>query len=101
MSFENAEKEQQVRQVVVEAIAELNLQRGADERLSDDGEAGLFGSGGPLDSLGLVQLIAELENAVEDRWGIRLDLADEALLEAEDSPFAKVGTLQAYLLERV
>ncbi len=87
-----------VEQVVAAAIAELNLQRGADEKLGDGPSALLFGDGGPLDSLGLVLLIAELENGLEQACGVRINLADEALLEAEDMPFRSVGTLQKYLI---
>lgn len=87
-----------VERVVAAAIAELNLQRSADEQLGNGPEALLFGRGGPLDSLGLVQLIAELENGLEQACGMRINLADEALLEAHDTPFRSVGALQQYLI---
>lgn len=86
-----------VERIVAAAIAELNLQRSADEQLGDAPGAPLFGDGGPLDSLGLVQLIAELEHGLEQACGVRINLADETLLEAEDMPFRSVGALQAYL----
>ena len=45
--------------IVAEAVAELNLQRSAEDQIGKDPHALLFGPGGSLDSLGLVQLIAE------------------------------------------
>tara|TARA_Y100000588_G_scaffold338165_1_gene380037 strand:- start:85 stop:372 length:288 start_codon:yes stop_codon:yes gene_type:complete len=83
---------------VVEAIGELNLQRVADEQIGLDAAAPLFGDG-PLDSLGLVQLIAELENRIETENGRRINLADDEVLAADAGPFASVGALAAYVAE--
>ena len=66
----------------------LTRQRSADERIDQDPHALLFGRGIAFDSLGLAQLIAEVENAVEDAGGQRVNLADEALLDSEENPFA-------------
>ncbi len=90
-----------IESIVAGAIAELNLQRSADDQLADAAEAPLFCPGGPLDSLGLVLLISELENGVENAYGRRINLADDALLAAEGAPFASVGTLRDYLAEIV
>ena len=90
-----------VERLVAEAVAELNLQRSADERIDHDPHALLFGPGGSLDSLGLVQLIAEVENAVEDASGQRVNLADEALLDSEENPFTSISALCAYLVRVV
>ena len=61
----------------------------------------LFGPGGSLDSLGLVQLIAGVENGVEDASGQRVNLADEALLESAENPFKSIASLCAYLVRWV
>jgi len=92
------EKESVVARVVAEAIGEINMQRGPDEQLGLGAEELLFGAEGPLDSLGLVQLIAELENRMEEQGGQRVNLADEELLGQDESPFVSVGALRAYLL---
>ena len=90
-----------VERLVAEAVAELNLQRSADERIDQNPHALLFGPGGSLDSLGLVQLIAEVENAVENASGQRVNLADEALLDSAENPFTSIAALCAYLVRVV
>ena len=87
--------------IVVEAVADLNLQRSAEDQIGKDPHALLFGPGGSLDSLGLVQLIAEVENGVEDASGQRVNLADEALLESAENPFKSISSLCAYLVRLV
>ena len=83
--------------IVAEAVAELNLQRSAEDQIGKDPHALLFGPGGSLDSLGLVQLIAGVENGVEDASGQRVNLADEPLLESAENPFRSIASLCAYL----
>ena len=87
--------------IVAEAVAELNLQRSAEDQIGKDPHALLFGPGGALDSLGLVQLIAGVENGVEDTSGQRVNLADEALLESAENPFRSIASLCAYLEQLV
>lgn len=91
------EKELVVERIVTQAIDELNLQRGADEQLGYGPGDLLFGAGGSLDSLGLVLLIAELENRFEEAFGQRVNLADEELLVRDENPFASAGALRQYL----
>ena len=79
--------------IVAEAVADLNLQRSAEDQIGKDPHALLFGPGGSLDSLGLVQLIAGVENGVEDASGQRVNLADEALLESAENPFKSIASL--------
>ena len=78
-------------------IAELNLQRGPGEQLVDESEAPLFAADGPLDSLGLVNLIADLEGRLEAEFGIWINLADEDLLTGSESPFRNAGALADYI----
>ena len=92
------DKAETAARIVSEAIGELNLQRGADEQLGLQATAALFGAG-PLDSLGLVQLIVELENRIEDASGRRVNLADDEILGEDAGPFASVGALTAYVAE--
>ena len=58
--------------------------------------AELFGRGGPLDSMGLVSLIIEVETAIEERFGVSVLLADERAMSKERSPFRTVGSLATY-----
>jgi hypothetical protein len=42
----------------------------------------LIGDGGEIDSMGLVLLIASIEEEVERRWGVRISLIDVVTDEA-------------------
>jgi acyl carrier protein len=61
----------------------------------------LFGGGGPLDSMALVNLILEIEEFVEDELGKTITLADEKAMSRRTSPFAKVSYLIDYINEKI
>ena len=87
------EIEARVREVVYAAIDELNLQLNPERRLSRSPATALFGEEGALDSLGLVNLIAEVEERVEEAFGQVVNLADGELMSGADDPFRDVAAL--------
>lgn len=58
----------------------------------------LFGSSGFLDSVGLVSLVLDVEQQVNDRWGLSLSLADDRAMSQQRSPFRSVGSLADYVV---
>jgi D-alanine--poly(phosphoribitol) ligase subunit 2 len=56
----------------------------------------LFGEKGMFDSVGLVSLVVSLEEAIEDRLGAAVSLADQKAMSQKSSPFRTVGTLADY-----
>jgi len=62
-------------------------------------EAGLYGPGGVLDSMALVQFIIEIEAALEEKFGVTVTLASERAMSQRRSPFLTVGSLAAYAEE--
>ena len=56
----------------------------------------LMGEAAALDSLGLVNLIVDLEGRLLDDFDVEVTLADERAMSLEDSPFRTVGTLAEY-----
>lgn len=61
-------------------------------------EAPLFGgSGGALNSIGLVTLIVAIEQAVEDEFETPVVLADERAMSMRNSPFRTIGSLADYI----
>lgn len=56
----------------------------------------LFGKEGILDSLGLVTLVAELENAIHQKFDKLVALADEKALSEKNSPYQTVSSLARY-----
>lgn len=66
-----------------------------------DSKTTLFGSKGVLDSMALVNLLADIENAVHSRYGVPITLADERAMSAHNSPFLNIGTLTQAVIERL
>jgi acyl carrier protein len=61
-----------------------------------DRQTPLFGRQGMLDSLGLVALVVAVEQAIQDEYGVNVNLADERALSQRHSPFRTIGALADY-----
>lgn len=96
----SVEKEKVVN-LVVDAIAELNEMREADEQIEATAGAALYGEGSVLDSLSLVNLIVIAEEKIEDTFEVSLTLADEKAMSLRNSPFRSVETLADYISDRL
>jgi hypothetical protein len=59
----------------------------------------IFGSGGSLDSLGLVNLLSDLEYRLPQKFGRQVVLASERAMSRSHSPFRDVDALTEYILE--
>jgi D-alanine--poly(phosphoribitol) ligase subunit 2 len=57
----------------------------------------LFGRGGVLDSLGLVNFIVAIEQQIEDEVGTSISLTDERAMSQRQSPFRDIGTLAEFI----
>ena len=86
-----------VLKVVLDSVAELNLQLEPSQQLELDAETQLFGRGSRLDSLGLVNLIVLVEEKAVDTFGKLVTIADERAMSQKSSPFRTVRTLSEYL----
>lgn len=64
-------------------------------------ETELFGGANGVDSLSVVQIIAELERAAEQKYGRTIVLADERAMSRRSSPYRTVGTIADLLEERL
>lgn len=64
-------------------------------------ETPLFGDSGALDSMALVNLIADIEDVVMDELGHSITLADEKAMSAKRSPFSDVKALTQAIFERL
>lgn len=61
----------------------------------------LYGEDGALDSMALVNLIADIEEAVAESYKANIVLADDKSMSAQRSPFRNVDSLIDTLLERI
>jgi len=79
----------------------LGQELGKPELAAVTDETHLIGGRSPLDSIGLVTLIADLEGDIQREFGVTVTLADEKAMSLTASPFRKVGTLVAYVEEKL
>lgn len=61
----------------------------------------LYGEGGALDSMALVNLIADIEEAVAESYKANIVLADDKAMSEQQSPFRNVDSLIDALQERI
>jgi acyl carrier protein len=90
----------EIEAVVLGAIRNLNLARRPEMHVEAAPDAPLFGAGSPLDSLGLVTLIIDVEEALRDS-GHDITLSDEQAMSRSHSPFRSVPALVAYIEQRL
>lgn len=83
------------------AMNRVNELLDADHRLTHDEETVLFGPDAGLDSLGLVSLILDVEEAVNEREGTALILADARALSRHRNPFRNVRSLADYVMSQL
>ena len=90
-------KIERIEHLIIKSLQELK--EALDEENLDllDSEIMLFGDKGILDSMGLVSLITDMEERIEDEFGISLILADESAMSQRKSPFRTVSSLAKYV----
>ncbi|TWU29158.1 hypothetical protein [Novipirellula artificiosorum] len=88
----------QIRDLILDAITNLNLGRESDQQLDTTEDARIFGQGSPLESLGLVTLLMDIEDALADE-GVEVSLSDARAMSRKSSPYRDVPTLVAFIEE--
>jgi len=91
--------EEAARRLVYDAIDIVNQQLPTAKRLSKAPDTVIVGSGGALDSLGVVNFVIAVEDKVAEATGAAVQLLDEHIL-VEGSPFHTVGSLARYIAAR-
>lgn len=93
--------------IVVSSYCEILSEQGKQD-ISESGDIDtstiLIGQGSLLDSLSLVRVIINVEQRLNDDFGVTISIADERAMSQKNSPFRTIGTLAQYiskLLEEV
>lgn len=81
--------------LIYDCVDEINEEQST--KLAKAEDEILFGSGGKLDSLGLVNLIVAIEGRIEDDFDESVTIADEKAMSMKNSPFRTIGTLGKYV----
>ena len=87
----------QLIKVIHQSIDELNENLNEGKPLNKTDNTILFGKGGQLDSLGLVNLFVLIEQNIEDKLDATITIADERAMSQKNSPFKTIGTLTNYI----
>jgi len=82
--------------IVLEAVKEYI----DDENVVIDGTAVLLGNDAVVDSIGLVNLIVDVESALSEK-DIEITLTSEDAMSRRKSPFRSVETLSDYIIELI
>jgi acyl carrier protein len=88
--------EQAIQQIVLRAIESANLGRRPEEQLSVAPDAVLYGRGSTLDSLGLVALLIDIEESLQNA-GLEVTLTDASAMSEKASPFRSVPNLVRHI----
>jgi hypothetical protein len=88
--------QKRIRHTIYDALDEINEQLPPARHLVKSDETALAGADGPLDSLGVVNLIAVLEQKIEEHFATTVDLIDRGLL-GDEEPLRTVRTLGGFL----
>ena len=87
--------------LVLRRLAALGRELGKPVLEQADEQTRLFGEAAALDSIGLVTLIADLEEDIRVATGKTVTLADEKAMSRLTSPFRRVDLLAEYVVEIV
>lgn len=87
--------------LIIETTHAIVQEQGLElaEALSRDTR--LFGQNGLLDSLALVSLVIAVEQGIEEKYGVRVELADDKALSQKHSPYRSIATLSDYALTQL
>ncbi|WP_065258418.1 hypothetical protein [Pseudomonas bananamidigenes] len=91
----------EVKTLVESAVRQQDLLLSEPIDLSRGEDSPLYGVEGTIDSMTLVSIIVDTEEKIRHRFGAEVHLADTSHLPATATPFATLGTLCAYVMDRL
>ena len=85
--------------IIYNCIDDINEQNGTN--LINDKNTKLFGKESDLDSLGLVNLILNIEENINNEYNISISIVNEKAMSQTYSPFKSIDTLANYIKELI
>lgn len=86
----------EVKVIVLEALSLSNQSRSDDTQIPLAESTVLFGQQGHLDSMALVTLLMDIEDALQDQ-GVEVSLSDEKAMSSTRSPFKNIPSITQYV----
>ena len=94
---DSAIDKEKINKLIFAAIDKTNENLPKKQRLKKSLDTPLFGPLATLDSLGIVNLIVNVEREIGKKCGSAIALADERAMSQKNSPFKTIGTLADYI----
>jgi acyl carrier protein len=88
----------QAYKIVLASLNEVFEQGGTSAPAAVTEQTVLVGNEAVLDSIGVVQLIVEIEQRVEGEQGVSITLANDKAMSQRNSPFRTVGVLTDHVI---
>jgi acyl carrier protein len=88
--------EKRIQQIVFDALTTTNQVREEDSQVEISPSARLYGRDGQLESMELVALLIDIEEALQDE-GYNISLSDERAMSQSKSPFRDIPSLVSYI----
>jgi len=85
-----------IQKIIFNAIEMTNNAREDDKQIPVSEDTELYGTGGQLDSMGLVAFLVDIEESFLDNE-IEISLSDERAMSQSSSPFRNVQSLTEYI----
>jgi len=89
---------EQIQNAIVAALNDVNQILPPSMQLSSDPDAVIFGKGGKLDSLGLVNFVMAVEEQLM-QCGWKVTLTDDRAMSQSRSPFRSIRALAGFIAE--
>lgn len=90
---------EKIKDIIKDAVSELNEQLDDDKRLEFDNNIKLLGRDAAIDSMDFVTLITIIEELISDRLGKNIHIVSDKAFSMERSPFHSIGTLTDFVAE--
>lgn len=88
---------EKIQSIVLNSIHSIGELEDKEALLNPNENLCLFGGVGVMDSLGIVMLISEIEEQIQDELDASITLADDRAMSQKTSPFRSVKTLVKYI----
>jgi acyl carrier protein len=90
-------KDERIIQVIFDAVDEVNEYLPKHQKIDKTMDTILIDELSQVDSLALVNLMATIEQKVEDEYAVAINLTDGDLLSQINNPFENIGTLADHI----
>ncbi len=88
---------EKIYKIIVSSMTEnTNL---LENDLNDD--TPIFGAKSNIDSLGLVTLLINIEQKIEDEMNVNITIADERAMSQKNSPFRTIKSLTDFIIDKL